>query len=160
MNGMSEQEARAMFAKLAAAFPAARREDATTKVYVEAFQKCKPDAALRAVNVLIGTHKDSRSLPSVGAILEEYRRPEKVDDSRGLPLPRLSAAEVAVNTARLEALKSWMDNPEREDWRLLVDRMGCAANLGLHDHAELVRLRADADRTSGRPQDSRPVGAG
>lgn len=99
---MTEPQAKALVAKLLAAYPHPRIEPLTAKVYIEAVQKLKSyEAMLEAVDRLIASE---RMLPRVADIYEMYHSLRDKYAPPALPMPDLTEEEIAENLKRVREL--------------------------------------------------------
>ncbi len=92
---MTQSQALELMAKLIAAFPHPGVERATVEVYVEAIAELRHyEGGLAAVNTLI---RDSRMLPRIAEILDEYDRIKDRYEPKQLKEPPMSAEQIAYN---------------------------------------------------------------
>lgn len=92
---MTEPQAKALVAKLLAAFPHPRVEPLTAKVYIEQIARLgRYEAGLDAVNTLI---RDARMLPRVSEIVDEYMRVRDRYAPPALPEPAMSVEQMEEN---------------------------------------------------------------
>ncbi len=104
---MTDAEAKALYAKLVLAFPAARREEGTEKVYVEALVPwTNSDRGLMAVTDVIHAHRDARTLPTIAVLNDAY---SDLRDKFQVPVPQLEEPELTEkereeNVRRIEEL--------------------------------------------------------
>lgn len=99
---MKQSEAALIVAKLLAAFPSSKANEATVRVYVDALAPFpSAECLLAAVDSLIRT---ARFLPTVSEVASEYRSYAPTFAPRALPEPELTPEERRENARRMREL--------------------------------------------------------